>query len=285
VTSRSGSHRSTSLSSSVSPTSGSDDERLYRDPALDQSTPSEDPLVRFLVKNWRILVAAVAVYGLVWYGQVVYRQSQSRRAERASEGLARVRESYEQLVSAQESLIAAQRGGAKDDATKADDAKAVTEVKDAQLRRDEARSSLDERLKILADQGGAFTRMASVYETLSRAAIGEIVADPELAAAKAWNGVSPDNAERALAEAQAYLSAKVLLIKPETHQAGVSGLTSLAKEGAYLNAAAAISLAAVAVSTEEKEYAREILKSVRAAHPEQSDLISEETKRIGFEID
>jgi hypothetical protein len=77
----------------------------------------------------------------------------------------------------------------------------------------------------------------------------------------------------------------VLLIKPETHQAGVSELTSLAKEGAFLNAAAAISLAAVAVSTEEKENARETLKSVRAAHPEQSDLISEETKRIGFEID
>ena len=285
MTSRSGSHRPPSLSSSISPTSGSDDDRLYRDPALDQSTPSEDPLVRFLGKNWRFIVAAVAVYGLVWYGQVVYRQAQSRRAERASEGLARVRESYEQLVSAQESLIAAQRGGAKDDAPKADDAKRATEVNDAQLRRDEARAALDERLKILSDQGGAFERMAAVYDTLSRAAIGEMVADPELASAKGWIGVNPNDAERALAEARAYLSAKSLLTKPETRQAALSGLTSLAKEGAYLNAAAAISLAAVAVSTEEKGNAREGLRAVRTAHPEQSDLILEETKRIGFEID
>lgn len=285
MTSRSGSPSTPSLSSSASPTSGIDDDRLYRDPALDQSTPSEDPLVQFLGKYWRVLVALVALYGLVWYGQIVYRQAQSRRAERASEGLASVRESYEQLISAQESLIAAQRGGAKDDATKADVEKRETELKDAQLRRDEARSSLGERLKILSDQGGAFARMASVYETLSRTAIGEKGADIEQVSATEWNGLNPNKAERALAEARAYLSAKALLTKPETQQAAVSGLTSLAREGAYLNAAAAISLATVAASAEEKVSARETLKAVRAAHPEQSDLISEETKRLGFEID
>lgn len=291
VTRSEASRSSSSASSASNPELVRDDDRLYTDPALTAATPSDDPLVRFLGKHWRLLAAILAIYGIVWAGQFLYRESRLRRAEKGSEELARVKESYERLVTAQDALISAQRDQASADPAKGDSSKAGSgkegaSVEELSSKRAEARTALDERVRIVEDQGGLFADLGGLYYALGLTSIGEAgVAESVLAKGRAWKSTSPRAPERILAETRGYLAAKVKLATPETHQNGVGELTALAKEGAYLNAAAALALAAAATSDEDRASARETLKAVRASHPEQGDLIQEESKRIGFIVE
>lgn len=159
----------------------SDDDRIFRDPALDAATPSDDPLVRFVGKHWRLLLILVAVYGAVWYGQIVYRQAQSRRSDRASQGYARAHESFERLLSAQRALVAAETAMAgvyvpsatessstASESAKEKQGKLAEQLESANKSREEARTALVEQLKIVSDEGAQYKTIAGLYGALAQ---------------------------------------------------------------------------------------------------------------------
>lgn len=275
----------------------SDDDRIFRDPALDATTPSDDPLVRFVSKYWRLLLLFVVAYGALWYGQIVYRQAQARRADRASEGYVRARESFDQFLSAQRALItaegasaAASKSPATDtpqttaDAEKDTQSKLSEQLESAKKSRDEARTALVEQLKIVTDQGGTYERIAGLYGALAQAAAGEgRAAESAVSQFTGWRELKPEAPDRILAELAAYLRAKIRLGLPDGKMGAAGELTELAGEGRYLAAAAALALASAATTDEQKASTRDLLQRVRSAHPEQADLLNQELKRLGWE--
>lgn len=273
----------------------SDDDRIFRDPALDAISPSDDPLVRFVGKHWRLLLVLVAVYGAVWYGQIVYRQAQSRRADRAAEGYKRAQETFEQFLTAQRAVVAAESAapGASSapetqttaaDAAKDAKGKTAEQLESAKKSRDDARKALVEQLKIVSDQRGNYERIAGLLGALAQAAAGERqAAESAVTPFADWRSLKPESGERILAEVAAYARAKIRLGLPDGKTTAAGELNELASDGTFLNAAAALALASASTTDEEKTTARDVLQRVRTAHPEQSDLLNREVARLGWQ--
>lgn len=291
---------STGLSSQRAAASGkriSDDDRIFRDPALDAFIPTDDPLVRFVGKYWRLLLVLLVAYGAVWLGQIAYRQNRTRRADRASEAFARAHETFERFLSAQRVFVGAQGAGsagtaspateagqATGDAAKEKQGELAKRIESARKNRDDARATLVEQLKIVEDEGGNYERIGHLYEALAQATTGErTAAESAVSPYVDWRSLKPEAGERILAELAAYVRSKIQFGIPDGKGGAGAELTALASEGRYLNAAAALALASAATTDEEKAVARDVVQRVRAAHPEQIDLLGQEMRKLGWE--
>lgn len=256
-----------------------DHDRIFRDPAITDAVASDDPLMKFLGRHWRLLLVLVFGYALVWFLQVAIREAKNRRAEQASEALTKVEDSFAQFLSANSEMISA-AGGAVEAVAKTGEKNHSEKTEAARKRRDDERALLDERIKIVSEQGGTYAEIGQLYGTIARAtAEGTLHSDVSGLGAATWQERKPEASDRLLGELAGYVRAKVNLGQPDLRAEGVAALGALAQEGVYLNAAAAIALVGTASNEDEKAAAMAVVTAVRERHPEQIDLLKEELQR------
>ncbi len=266
-----------------SPSSSSSDvidhDRIFRDPAITDAVASDDPLMKFLSRHWRLMLVLVFGYAVVWFLQVAIREAKNRRAEQASEALAKVEDSFAQFLTANSEMISGASSTVQTDAKTGEKSQAE-KTEAARKRRDDERALLDERIKIVSEQGGTYAEIGQLYGAIAQAtAEGTLRSGVPGLDAATWQERKPESADRLLGELAGYVRAKVNLGNPELRSEGVAALGALAREGVYLNASAAIALVGSASSEDEKKAALAVVAAVRERHPEQIDLLKEELQR------
>ena len=88
------------------------------------------------------------------------------------------------------------------------------------------------------------------------------------------------SADRLIAELEALAYARAVLDSKTQAAEALSILKDLAASGAYAHTSAALTIAAVAKTAEERAAALELLTEVQRGHPEQSGLLEDEIARL-----
>jgi hypothetical protein len=257
-------------------------EHIFQDPALQSRAEDQDPLVKFLKSQWRFLVILVIAYFAAVYGQRLYRQTNVLKEAKRAESLGKMKVLFADMVVAHEkqSQLTKRTKDGKSEPKSGEELES-----DQKLFRD-ARGRFDEQLRIVKDQGEEYVAIAQLYDGVARARTEDYgEAAVRLGALGDWEVLRPELPERMLRELGAYTRGRALLQEDRTRNDGKDLLMKVARSAIYYNAAAGLALAATAISTEDKTSVVSLLKSIRDAHPEQTDLINGECRKLGLQLE
>ena len=241
-------------------------------------TIREDPVFKFLFKWWRqILTVAVAVV-IVFYGRCQFEQARALRMSEASDLYVRLENEFSNLRSLGQELQelkSREQNGVRGDA---DWSKKVGELEE---KIGDSNRRLKELLASLQDTRAPYEGLASLYKVLADEFSGNTKEVSEaLNPAHNFAQIESGRPERFFAELKALVSARALLDSGAGFSEGRALLAELAQEGQFVNVAAAVSLARISLSPEEKSAAAALLEKVVSAHPEQAELLDEEIQRM-----
>lgn len=258
--------------------------RIFEDPAIAEAL-NEDPLFRFLSEYWKQVLLIVGAVFVFIYGKGVYQDTYTSSMRHAGDLFASLRSEYakyEGLVQEHKKLASAApeveeaanevEGDAKKDAQK------LAEVKE---NLSAAEERVQELIKYLSESRPPYTSISKIYAGLVARQKGEL---GELRAALSgfdWMGVSESNSvERFYSEVAALVMARALVDDEESYQKSRGLLAELAKDGEHVDVSAALTLARISLTEDEKSQARGVLESVVSNHPEQAALLESELKRL-----
>lgn len=249
--------------------------QVFGDPEMARSA-SEDPVLKFLVSAWRQMTVIVLGVLAVFYATNVFRETRERDLQSSGDAFYRVQrqfDAYKGLLT----QIASLQG--KTDAEIGDKGRA--EIAELEKRRDETRKKIEDALAALADMRAPFDSLASLYRGLLSREAGDTAGLVNAINPRAWAAVNnTSSAERFMAEIQSLAYARAL-IDSEAHNAeALAVLKELASQGAYVHTSAALAVAAVANTPEDRKAALDLLIRLQATHPEQSELVDDEIARL-----
>lgn len=248
---------------------------IYTDPALVRSE-ERDPFFDYLLKNWRqLLVVAVVVFGF-YYVYTRYEQTQVESRIASADLFIKVQESARELASAEDS-IARLTLSAKDK----EPSEVATEKERLEKNLAEAREKFNQRLSALSDGRAPYVYLGDIYRGLNALRVGDTAsARTTLGQVITALDSKTDQGSEFITEMAKFSLAKALVDESSSYSEGREMLQKLATAGKYFNAAAALTLARVSSSDEEKGQALTIMQELTLKYPEQSDLLAEEIERL-----
>lgn len=278
-------------------------------------TQREDPVARFLVQQWRTLVAILVAGALGMLAYNSFQTSADLRRAAASESLAAIQKEYRTIGESQDRLLLlkqqladdrkaeaeAEGAAAKSEAPAADRAAAekvaAEKAKAAQERAERIKSgdAQVEQLQKELDAGRekfarmtaalkgpiTFETLARMYQGLLAARLGDFEGTQQVLQSTPWQGVgATDSAERLTAEFATLGLARALLDSEKFSGVAADSLEKLAREGSHAAVQAALSYAGVASSEQEKQKARELLDRVAQRFPTQQKFVASARERL-----
>jgi len=268
-----------------SPSGSSDDSlaRVFGDPDLVRSA-GEDPVLRFILTWWRQMTVAVLAVLAVFYATSVFRETRQRDLQSSGDAFFKVQREFETFQQIQSQLAARLK---MQGANPSEQDKVITG--ELEKNRDASRKKLDDALTALSDMRAPFDRLAQLYRGLVARESGEGTAFLQGFNPRAWIEIKDASSnERFFAELEALAYARTLLDSSQLDSSqptakpgeGLALLKELGSQGAYVHTSAALSVAALANTPEERAAALELLSKVQSAHPEQTALLEDEISRL-----
>ncbi|MFM1847557.1 MAG: hypothetical protein RL417_1031 [Pseudomonadota bacterium] len=266
---------------------------IFTDPALQQSL-KEDPVFRFLQRNWRQVLLVVGCVVALVYARQVFQDTRVADMERSADIFNRARTEYEQIVSLErqlgdarkrlaesEKIAAAPKDGVKKDEKV--DSTPATRVADLEKQVGDSRRRIEGHLGALADARSPYRELGVLYKGLLARETAE--AGKSVAAMRGAFGIEsgvPTLGDKPAlpVELQVMALARTLIDSPETRGDGVAALGELAARGVYTRVSAGLALAQIANSEAERESARKLLEGILTAQPEQESFIAPELARL-----
>jgi len=271
------------VGSGSSPSQLDDSEHdIFRDPALSKQALSrsakEDPLFRWIEGNWRSIGLTILACAAVYYIVTVFKQTRTESMQRAGDLYIHVRQDYREYLTLndkvatleQEAGTPASSAGADSAAKlKAENDKKISEAKESALA---ARQRLDQALRSLADAKQPYAGISAIYLELLARTDGKSSQNPGT-----WLASAAVRGDIGL-ELDALIRARGMLDADATYIAGRTLLKELATSSNYVATSAAISLAKVSTTAQEKEEAKQVVEALAKRQPEQAEILSKEAQ-------
>lgn len=258
-------------------TGASDDSlaRVFGDPDLVRST-SDDPVLKFISSWWRqVTVAALAALA-IFYATNVFRESRQRDLQASGDAFFKLQQEFEEYRT-----TGAQISELNSRAEIKTDEKLQKERDELQQNREQTRKKLELGFQALADTRAPFDSLAKTYQALLAKEGGDLTPLANLATQGKWSEqTGTELSTRFISELQALTYARALLDDSAKRSEALSMLKDLATRGEFTHTVAAITVAGVATSAEERTAAKELLTTVQQRFPEQSSLIEPELSKL-----
>jgi len=234
-----------------------------------ERTVGEDAILAFFVR-WRRWFFGAALIIIIGY----YVQHTSRQAYNQALG-----EASDVFASAQEEFSDWRAAEARPEATpKADDAKddEKPDVKDPR----EALAPVENKLESLQEQKFVYADIARGYELLLKVEEGNLDEARKVLAGMPNEASRSEDDKKFFADLTALLAARSLLDDPNARDEAVAKLRVLAQGGGYVSIPAAMSIARLADTPEERGAALELLQGLREKTPVNAAVLDEEIKKL-----
>lgn len=285
------------------------DHDIFTDPSIAGSlgdafkkASGEDPIFKFISAWWKhLLVGALAILAII-YARNLFRDTYQNSMNRSAEVFVSARQAYSDWLSQNHNLQLAQQELMTLDKSATQEAKSKAESKVEELKKKvlESREKALLMFSALKDSREPYQDVAQMYltflsdpATVAASGVAEQNAGnpPALIPASQWLQAKPE--ERFLIEASALRVARMNLAA--NPQASVAALIELAREGSYVNAVAALTLARLYEAQEQalsagngdsnsygltKEQINQIIAAVLQRSPEQAKLLELESSRL-----
>jgi predicted negative regulator of RcsB-dependent stress response len=255
---------------------------IFTDPSIAQAAV-EDPLFRWLHRNWKVFLVTVLALIFGSYGWEQFKRTEQDRMAEYADLYERVGEQFESLVRQSRELADLTAGAVvMDDETK----KKLTEL---ETSRDQSLQRLRDSLAVLGDTSKPYSDLASLYRGLAEVVTGNseeatrILASGVLAEGKTgrdWRAARAAGTPNLIAELAALARARVQVDSDATFLEGWAELKDLAAQGHYVFAGALLTLSRVARDANERAEAATLLSQVQAERPEQAELLEQAVARL-----
>jgi len=245
---------------------------IFEDPAIAVAAQN-DPFARWVVKNWRSLVAVLLAVAAVMLGYDRFTTVALEKRSSATATLNSVQESYHQLLTKEESLVTLRADeAAQTDA--AEKAKITAKIEATSREIDQLKDKVTLMVESL-DSSAPFGTLKELYQGLLAARLKNYDKTQSVLAATQWEAVGkPESSERFMAELLAFGLARSL-IDSDAHREFARGqLVIIAERGSFAAVPAATTLTMIAVSDAEKTQAQELVTKLRAKYPSQQRFLS-----------
>jgi hypothetical protein len=237
----------------------------------------EDPLFAFLKQSWRsiLVVLVLAIAGPFVWGK--FQSSYEDSLGEAGDVLAKVQSAYSALLSAE-----AERTTAATTTSNTPDDSAE-KVKKLDEKVADATRTMTSQLMALEQEGEPFASVAGVYRSLLARRVSGVSPSGTLPSVTAlpWKLEPEQSSARFFLELREFVDARGLLDTPSAKRAGQERLAELAKSSTYQQVAAALVLARIAESAEERTRARDLLKAIESQTPKQGELVKSALQGLG----
>jgi hypothetical protein len=254
---------------------------IFKDPTLAESLKlDEDPIVAFLGKHWKQMTFMIVLVIGIFYARNLFEETNLRSMHSASNLYAQVRIEFGELSRLERELQLVTLQEAEGDKDKLE--------QEIEMYRERLQLSLN----ALSDAKEPYSSLSNIYsDILSRNIYDIDVADGDMGEARAgfsnqalrasdWQGERKGSSKRFFAELSGLVNARSLLDMESSYHEGRQALQALARDGQFVNVTAAIALARVSASAEEKEEARDVIALILSRHPEQTNLLEPEMRRL-----
>lgn len=251
---------------------------IFEDPAIVEAGRN-DPFIRFISSNWRLLLVLLVAVGLgiVGYSQVTATTLQ-KQAE-ATRALRDMQQAYQEVVEEREVLVTAQADerAAKDDKARAEASERVKKAAETlKLKEDRLLAKASE-----LETNPSFATFSGLYRGLVAAGRSDFGAVQAALGAQSWETVGTQRSpERAAAELAVLGLAKALSDSEQHLEAAKQALKGLAERGDFAAVRAAVALAALATTPEEKAQAKAIIGLLQARLPSQQKFLLDASERL-----
>lgn len=261
------------------------DDKLFKDKEdLDhgvgaevERTMSEDPLLRLLTdrKNLQLVGLVITAVACGWYIYAAIQEQALASRRMAADTFSSVRQQYAQLVNLEERLQKVQQGS---------DGNVEVEKAELEVKLGEARAKLEEILKSMADSGSEYEKMANLYRASADLKMNDLsVAKAHLLKFEQNKIENDPSNDDFLTEIAILMLARQLLDQQEGDSDARQMLSTLVKNGRYVSASAAYSLALVSRTEQQKKEAFAVISEFISRHPEQVELLDAELKSVVVE--
>jgi predicted ribosome quality control (RQC) complex YloA/Tae2 family protein len=235
---------------------------------------SEDPLLRLLTdrKNLQLLGLVIAAVACGWYIYAAIQEQALASRRLVADTFSSVRQQYAQLVDIESKLQRVEQN-----------AEANVEVEKAELevKLGEARAKLEEILKSMADSGAEYEKIANLYRASADLKMDNLsVAKAHLLKFEQSKIQNSSSKNDFLTEVAMLMLARQLLDQQDGDSEARQMLSALVKNGRYVNASAAYSLALVSKTDQQKKEAFAVISEFISKHPEQAELLDAELKSV-----
>lgn len=245
---------------------------LFEDPAI-EAAAQNDPFARWVVAHWRNLVVALVAIAAGMLGYSRYTTVNLEKRSAATAALHGVQETYKELVSKEEGLLAlrSEESVATDPAEKAK----LKEKIDAANREVE---QLRDKVTLMTDsldQAPPYDQLKAMYQGLLAARLKDYDKTKGILAAQSWEQTGkPDSSERFMAELLSFGLARALVESDAHRDFARTQLSALAERGSFAAVQAANALVLIAQTDAEKKQAEEIVAKIRMKFPAQQRFLS-----------
>lgn len=223
-----------------------------------------------------MLLVAVGL-GIVGYSQVTATTLQ-KQAE-ATRALRDMQQAYQEVVEEREVLVTAQADerAAKDDKARAEASERVKKAAETlKLKEDRLLAKASE-----LETNPSFATFSGLYRGLVAAGRSDFGAVQAALGAQSWETVGTQRSpERAAAELAVLGLAKALSDSEQHLEAAKQALKGLAERGDFAAVRAAVALAALATTPEEKAQAKAIIGLLQARLPSQQKFLLDASERL-----
>lgn len=251
---------------------------IFEDPAIVEAGKN-DPFIRFVSANWRLLFAVLIAVGLgiVGYSQVTATTLQ-KQAD-ATRALREMQQAYQEIAEERDVLVTAQADerAAKDDKARAEAAERAKKATETlKLKEDRLLAKATE-----LETGTSFAPFSALYRGLVAASRSDFGAVQSALAGQGWETVGKQGSpERAAAELAVLGLAKALSDSDQHLEAAKQALKGLAERGDFAAVRAADAYAALATTPEEKAQAKAMIGLLQARMPSQQKFLVDASERL-----
>ncbi len=247
---------------------------IFEDPAI-QEAAKTDPLTRFIVQNWKMLVVSLAAVAGVMISYDLFVSTALQKRASATTRLADVQEQYRALVEAQDALAGFQseQVDAKDEAKRKE---LATSIESKTKEIDQAKTKLSLMTDALGNEE-PFSVLSSLYKGLVAGRFKDYnTTNNALSAIPAWQEIKDKDSSRRFVAETATLGLAKVLVQSEAHRpAAKTRLRELAENGSFLAVEAAGALSVLLDSAEERASYVQIIDSLKTRFPSQEQYLNE----------
>lgn len=234
----------------------------------------EDPIFRYIAESWRQILVGVLIVVAVLYARRAFIETQDQDARRSADALSKVQAQLDRYVSLKSSPPPIDPKLSKEEQDK------ILKAHSDQLT--EISSQLNQAITSLGDTRAPYQTLAPIYRAIAAKEEGNTQkALSELSLVDPFaSDPTADPAGRLVGELSAILRARILLDQSGKENEGREIMKTLGEKGSFVRVPAALSLALLANSPEDKAQALSILEAIVRDEPSQEPLLSSAIERL-----
>ncbi len=252
---------------------------IFEDPAI-QEAAKNDAFVRFVLNNWRSLLALLVAVGVSMIAYTSYTTTSLNKRAAATAQLSEVQASYKALLDMQDDLgkTQAELASTTDQAQKTT-LTATLDKKNKEIADSRAKLSL---VIDSLDPAPPFGTLGQLYRGLVAGRFGDYDGVLKaIAAIPVWSSISDkESSPRFVAETAALGLAKSLAQSEQHQQQAKEQLRALAENGSFVAVEALGALSGFAKTPEEVATIKGLAENVKARFPSQEQFFSDINERL-----